>query len=158
MFVGHAQLQVSCSFAGPAHLQVFCDSDGPTQPPSPASSTQDSQFLSPVSAGSLQFLSIFSVFSTLLHGSTCSLLVACSTLESGSPVSALGHQAHHYTSSHRPFVSSPLSSTLVSCHSAWSMDFRHSAALCSSTSLAPSGSTWPLALPWSSVLCVFQHP
>ncbi|ROL53477.1 hypothetical protein DPX16_20016 [Anabarilius grahami] len=149
---GPAQLQVFCVFADPAQLHVSCVSDDPTQPPSPASTTQDRQFFSPAFTGSLKFLGIFNV--SLLRESAWGLSVASSTLASGSPVSASGHQAHHSTLACRPVGSTlapPPSAPpwpIVNLPDQWTSG--PSAAHCAFTPTAPSWSSVPTAVPQSS--------
>lgn len=49
-------IEVFCVSSGPTQLQVSCVSSDPTKPPSPITSTNDSQSFSTASAGSLQCL------------------------------------------------------------------------------------------------------
>ncbi|XDV36185.1 hypothetical protein PO909_006014 [Leuciscus waleckii] len=117
-------------------MHLRCVSDDNTQPPSPTSSTQDSESFGPASTGSPQSLGSPFVYSTLLRGSALGLPVVSSALARGS---------HHSTSARRPVsftlappsfgsiwdcrpygstgLPHPSGSNLVSCRSACTMDF-----------------------------------
>ncbi|XDV17451.1 hypothetical protein PO909_023305 [Leuciscus waleckii] len=149
-------------------LQVSSVSKDPAQAPSPTSSAHNSQFLSPVSTVSLQYLGS-SADSTLLRISALGLPVSSSASAQGSPGSTSSCRAHHSTLTppsfgstwyHRPYSSTGLprasGSALVRPRSAYTTDFRVSAYVTDSTPSALSGSTMVLS-PIGSV-SVLSHP